>query len=308
MEEVNIKYFKDVKKKKVEWLWFPYIAYGKITILQGDPGDGKTTLALFIASMVSNGDNKTLKGLNVDKPQNVIYQTNEDGLEDTVKPRLEKMNANCKNIAYIEDDISLNDEKLETAIKKANAKLVILDPIQSFINGGMQNVGEVRPIMKRLAKIALSTNCAMLLIGHLNKKENGKDLYRGLGSIDFSAIARSVLYLKRDDTDSSIRILNQIKNNVGPEGEILSIRLCDDKIEMVKSQNKDIDEIVNSKIDKTEIAKKIIIKMISNNDNEASSIYKVCMNYEISKRTVDIAKKELMVVSKKVNNKWLWIM
>ena len=188
----NIEYFSKVQCKEIEWLWYPYIPYGKITIIQGDPGEGKTSLALYIASILSKGGMFPLSDKLIAR-QNVIYQNREDGAADTIKPRLERYGTNCDNVCFIlEDDkpLSFVDDRLEKAIIESNARVLILDPIQAYLgDSDMGRANDVRPIMNRLCKVAEKTNCAILLIGHLNKKDGGKDLYRTLGSIDIAAAA-----------------------------------------------------------------------------------------------------------------------
>ena len=116
---IKLVYYSEIKSKKVDWLWFPYIAYGRITMIQGDPGDGKTTLALMLVAMLSNGKNTyNVDGLKITRPCNVIFQTAEDGVDDTIKPRLEIMNADCGRVAYLEDEKTLNleDDSIEQLI------------------------------------------------------------------------------------------------------------------------------------------------------------------------------------------------
>ena len=104
--ELKIIRMSEVQSQKIEWLWYPFIPYGKLTIVQGDPGDGKTTLILNIAAKVSKGESLE-NGMNVPKPINVIYQTAEDGLADTVKPRLEKAGADCERILVIDESVEV---------------------------------------------------------------------------------------------------------------------------------------------------------------------------------------------------------
>ena len=191
--------YSSVKSKEIDWLWYPYIAYGKLTLLQGDPGNGKSLLSIIIASTISNGINLfNINNFNITAPRKVIYQNAEDSAEDTISPKLNKLNANQDNILYIENDefINLEDDSFLKCILENNIKLLILDPIQSFFSKGKSliNVIDVRQVLKNLSKIASDTNCAIILVGHLNKNERGKDLYRGMGSVDFSAVARSILH------------------------------------------------------------------------------------------------------------------
>ncbi|KLU73807.1 MAG: hypothetical protein RHS_0282 [Robinsoniella sp. RHS] len=121
--ELRLINMAEVEAREVDWLWYPYIPFGKITIVQGDPGEGKTTFALHIAALLSKGemlpcDDKKRK------PINIIYQTAEDGLEDTIKPRLLEANAECSRILVIDEtevQLSMTDERLEKAMQETGA-------------------------------------------------------------------------------------------------------------------------------------------------------------------------------------------
>lgn len=133
-QKVELKMIRmsEVESQEVKWLWYPFIPYGKLTIIQGDPGDGKTTLVLNIAAKLSKGECFD-SDMDVQEPVNVIYQTAEDGLADTVKPRLELAGADCEKILVIDESdksLSMADERLEEALAKTRAKVLILDPIQ----------------------------------------------------------------------------------------------------------------------------------------------------------------------------------
>ena len=191
----------EVQSQEIKWLWYPFIPYGKIVILQGDPGDGKSTLILNIAAKLSRGE-RLESEMNINEPVNVIYQTAEDGLADTVKPRLEQAGADCSRISIIDESeksLSMLDERIEKVIIETGAKLFILDPIQAYLGGGtdMNRANETREMTKNLGSIAERTGCAIVLIGHMNKGSGAKAAYRGMGSIDFFAVARSVMLVGR---------------------------------------------------------------------------------------------------------------
>ena len=238
MKEADVKMIKmsDVQTQTIEWLWYPFIPYGKLTIIQGDPGDGKTTLALNIAAKLSNG-----KGLEneimTQEPATIIYQTAEDGLADTVKPRLENAEADCSKILVIDESsklLSMTDERLEKALIQTNAKVLILDPIQAYLGGGidMNRANEARNITKQLGMLAEKYQCAILLIGHMNKAAGNKAVYRGMGSIDFFAVARSVLLVGRVKGEPDIRAVVQIKNNIAAFGHSKAFRLSEKGFEI----------------------------------------------------------------------------
>lgn len=306
---IKLVYYSEIKSKKVDWLWFPYIAYGRITMIQGDPGDGKTTLALMLVAMLSNGKNTyNVDGLKITRPCNVIFQTAEDGVDDTIKPRLEIMNANCGRVAYLEDEKTLNleDDSIEQLIVQSKAKLFILDPIQSFLARGksMQSVSDIRPMMKNLSKIAKRTNCAIVLIGHLNKSEGTKDLYRGLGSIDITAIARSILYVKRSEEKPSIRIVNQIKNSIEKEGEPVAYELINGSIRWIgvyKDEPLELEEV-----DKLTQAKEFLINLLEDEMRTFNDISELAKKNNMKMRTITRAKKELAIISVRKENKWFW--
>ena len=139
--ELQLIKLSEIQSQEVSWLWFPFIPYGKLTIVQGDPGDGKTTFILNIAAKVSKGESLD-SGMDFTEPLNVIYQSAEDGFADTVKPRLEQAGADCEKISVIDEKIkslSMIDGRLEQDVIKTGAKLLILDPIQAYLGGGMDN-------------------------------------------------------------------------------------------------------------------------------------------------------------------------
>ena len=193
--ELKMIRMSEVQSQEIEWLWYPFIPYGKLTIIQGDPGDGKTTMVLNLAAKLSKGEALD-ENMKVTEPVNVIYQTAEDGLADTVKPRLELAGADCERIIVIDESdksLSMVDERLEEAIVRTGARLLILDPIQAYLGGGMDmnRANEARDMTKKLGALAEKTKCAIILIGHMNKASGNKAAYRGMGSIDFFAVARS---------------------------------------------------------------------------------------------------------------------
>ena len=151
-----ITLYSDVKTTNVRWLWYPFIAIGKITLLQGDPGDGKSTLMMNLIAELSTGG-ATPDGQAFGRPQRVIYQCSEDGVSDTIKPRLEKCGADCRNIAFINEEIhsglTLDDERIRQAIIDFRPRLVVIDPIQAYLgsDSDLQIAGRARRLMHRLS-------------------------------------------------------------------------------------------------------------------------------------------------------------
>lgn len=117
--------------------------------------------------------------------------------------------------------------RLEQAVQQTKAQLIVLDPIQAYLGDGvdMHRANEVRPVLKRVAAMAERTGCAVILIGHMNKAQGLKAGYRGLGSIDFRAAARSVLVVGRLKDDPTVRVVAQDKNSLAPEGKSIAFLL-----------------------------------------------------------------------------------
>lgn len=163
---------RDVQAEEVRWLWYPYIPLGKLTIVQGDPGEGKTTFVLAVVAALTRGE-ALPESEQARAPMSVIYQTAEDGLADTIKPRLEASGADCARVLVIDEsnrELTLCDDRLEQAVHWTGARLIVLDPIQAYLGDGvdMHWANEVRPVLKCVAAMAERTGCAVILIGHMN--------------------------------------------------------------------------------------------------------------------------------------------
>lgn len=231
-KELKLIQMSNVEVEDIKWVWYPYIPYGKITVVQGDPGEGKTTFILALVALLTKGE-PLPEEENGNEPINVIYQTAEDGLADTIKPRLLSVGAECERVIVIDEnemELTMSDERLEQAIKETNAKVIVLDPIQAYLGGDvdMHRANEIRPIMKRLALLAERTGCAVILIGHMNKMGGAKSAYRGLGSIDIRAAVRSVLVVGRVKDEPTLRIVAHDKSNLAPEGKSIAFELKPD--------------------------------------------------------------------------------
>ena len=311
MAELKIVTMSDVQAEKVEWLWEPYIPFGKISIIQGDPGEGKTTMALAVAAAVTTG--VSLPGNGYTVPASVIFQTAEDGLADTIKPRLEQLGADCSRVHVIDEgerSLSLSDERIEQAIIKMDARLFILDPIQAYLGGSdMHSANGIRPLMKHLAGVAERTGCAVVIIGHLNKK-GGKAQYRGLGSIDIYAAARSVLTVGRVDDDGNTRAVVHSKHNLSPRGPSLVFSL--DPVHGFTWQGEcdiTIDELLNNqRKPESQFAKarRLIETALARGSVPAADMFQMAEEEGISPKTLNRAKDALGVHSYKRGNNWFW--
>lgn len=301
----------DVQEESIDWLWYPYIAFGKLTIIQGDPGEGKTTLILNIAAKLSKGEFLE-ENENINEPINVIYQTAEDGLADTIKPRLVKAGADCKRIFVIDESeklLSMDDERLEEAINTHRARLLVLDPLQAYLGGSvdMHRANEVREMTRKIKAVAERTKCAIVLIGHMNKAFTAKATYRGLGSIDLFAAVRSVLLVGKIHDEENLRGMVQIKCNNAPMGKSKAFKITGDGFAWEGNFNITAEEIISDirKESKMERAKRLLREwakddvLISSNDAE-----EVAKSHGLSKKTLENAQREIKVKAKRKGNAW----
>ena len=334
-----------VEVEQIEWLLYPFIPYGKVTIIQGDPGEGKTTMVLQIIAKLTRGEpifpvtDTTMKtkekrsdevdsgndGLDGEdnmqeqssmSPVNVIYQTAEDGLGDTIKPRLLAAGADCSKVMVIDDSdqpLTMADVRLEEAIVQTKEKMVVLDPIQGFLgaNVDMHRANEIRPLMKRIAVLAEKYHCAVILIGHMNKNSNGKSSYRGLGSIDFQAAARSVLIVGRVKEEPEVRVVCHTKSSLAPEGTSVAFRLDKNNgFEWIGEYDISADELLNGdgRGQKSQKAKEFLLEILANGGMAQKKIAEEAEGRGIKGKMLWNAKRELEIDSVKRGKQWYWML
>ena len=204
------------------------------------------------------------------------------------------------------------DERLEEAIIRTKAKLLILDPIQAYLGGSMDmnRANEARDMTKKLASLAEKYQCAIVLVGHMNKAAGNKAAYRGMGSIDFFAVARSVLLVGRVEGEENIRAVVQIKNNLAGFGHPNAFQLSEDGFLWLGDYEITADEVLGGivpKANKLEQAKRLLRKLAeTNNTIQSNEIFNLAEEQNISRRTLENAKKELGVRAKRINNSWYW--
>jgi len=230
-----------VQTEPVHWLWNNRFPLGKLSVIAGDPGLGKSFLTLSMAAYVSAGIPWPDEPNERNPGGKVILLSAEDDIADTIKPRLNSMSADCKNIIAIESVKSLDTDvsKLERAIKKTEGiRLVVIDPISAYIGvkrDGHSNT-EIRAILAPLAKLAANYRVTVLAVSHLNKGGQASPLYRIMGSLAFSAAPRTVWAVIREEQPDPLcktyrRLLLPIKNNLAPDtGTGMAFSIMDGRV------------------------------------------------------------------------------
>jgi putative DNA primase/helicase len=221
--------FADVEPQPVAFLWHPYLPLGKVTLLEGDPGQGKSWITAELAAAGSTG--RAFPGGDPRAPFKSLLLTVEDGLADTIRPRLDALGADpAKAFAYalpLHFGEAADLATLDALLSILRPRLVVVDPIVAFLGAStdLYRANEVRSIMAPLAALAERHACALLAVRHLNKAKSGRSIYAGQGSIDFTAAARSVLLAGSAPDDPRQRALVHIKSNLAAPGPTCGFRL-----------------------------------------------------------------------------------
>ena len=310
----------DIEPKEVKWLWYPYIPFGKVTLLQGDPGDGKSKFMLSLAALLSKGEALPFSDEEEREPITIIYQTTEDDADDTVVPRFNSAGGNGDNLIFIKEDmksLSFGDNRIREAIEKYNAKLLILDPMSSYIGEScsMNNANETRAEFNHLIAVAKKTGCAIVIIAHMNKMKDSNPLYRTNGSIDIAGAARSILAIIRTANKEAPaeRYLVQVKSNLAPTGSAILFEVAESGVNFVSEMEMTAEEAFSSLAPKmgrpneTELrAKDFILEMLQDGEMLANDCEAKLEEAGFKKSTIKKAKKKAGVVSHKKGFLWYW--
>ncbi len=297
----------DVEPETVSWLWLPYIPKGKVTLLEGDPGVGKSWVSLAIATAVSLG--KGLPGTEAIESASVVLASAEDGLGDTIRPRLDAMGADVRNIHAIKGALDFGDSglaQLEDFIQQVKPALVIIDPLVAYIgaNVDIHRSNETRAVMAKLADIAEKHSCAILAIRHLTKGGTLKPIYRGLGSIDFAASCRSVLMAGCDPDNDQKRGIVQIKSNLAPKGQAIGFELRDGgfywtgESDLTAARIMAVEDTGDGKTAIDE-AVDFLRDELTDGPVEAKQVFSDAKSLGIYERTLNRAKSKLRITSKR---------
>jgi archaellum biogenesis ATPase FlaH len=224
----------EVQPEQVQWLWPGRIPFGKLTVIDGDPGLAKSILTLDLASRVTRG--AAMPDGAATTPGTVIVLTAEDGLGDTVRPRLDALEADVAKVFAFTATVAEAETgellpitlpthlpALADRIREVSARLVVVDPLMAYLSSEVNTRidHDVRRLLAQLAQLAEETGAAIVLVRHLNKTNTGPAIYRGGGSIGIIGAARSGLLVARDPDDENRRILAVIKSNLAPEAPSL---------------------------------------------------------------------------------------
>lgn len=320
-KELKIISSTNVEVREINWLWYPFIPRGKVTILQGDPGEGKSTFMLTLAAYLTRGE--ALPFTDCGEPPDpitVLYQSTEDDYDDTIVPRFIKAGGIRDRLAFIDESeypLTFDDDRILEGIKQTGAKLLVLDPLASYIGDCSLNASnEVRQKFNALINAARETDCAIVVVNHMNKMPGLKAIYRTPGSIDVAGAVRSILLLARDPDEEDKRYLVQTKMNLASKGDALEFRIEDGGIKFTGITDKTADEILRkqdfvSGIGRPDVklqeAKEVIEELLAAGAAvPAEDCEAVLKNNGVRRSTGQTAKRELGIESVRIQDRWYW--
>jgi hypothetical protein len=317
--DIAVNRINTVDAESLSWLWEPYVALGKLTLLEGDPGIGKSFLTCALATAVSKGVG--LPGMTPTNQSNVIMFTAEDGLGDTIRPRLEKMNADLDRIYAVSQLISFDDKGLsqfEEVVAVYEPRLIIIDPLTVYMSKtDVHRSNCVQEVMSRLAAIAVKFQCSLLCVRHLSKARGQRAINAGLGSIAFSGAVRSILLAGADPDDESKRAIVHTKSNLAVKGESQGYAIDSQGFRWTGISNLTAERILLGVADveghavRTD-AERFLREMLSAGPVAAKEVQDAAKSAGISSKTLQRAKASMGVKSFKMGGnfggktEWMW--
>ncbi|MBX6370111.1 MAG: AAA family ATPase [Rhodospirillales bacterium] len=322
----------DVQSERVRWLWRGWLPAGKLVIVEGDPGEGKSTLTLDLAARLSAGSPLPDGSPGVE-PADVVLLSAEDGIADTIRPRLEAAGADLARIHVLAEvqagqrgrppEIPGDVPLLETVVRERKAGLVVVDPLAAFLAGSIDSHRDqdVRRALHALAALADRTGCTVLVLRHLNKSGGAKAIYRGGGSIGIIGAARVGLLVAADPKDDSRRVLAVVKSNLAAKPEALAYRLVTDaerdvaKLSWEGPAGYTADELLATRSEDErsaeDEAEEFLRAELEEGPKPASEVRRAAGQAGIAERTLRRAKDRIGVVARRVGGVasggyWTW--
>ncbi|SMH39189.1 AAA family ATPase [Maritimibacter sp. HL-12] len=307
-----------IDPKEVEWLWEPFIPFSMITIMEGDPGVGKSFLAMQLAAQISIGG-ELPEGQKLDRGR-VLYLSAEDDAAYTIRPRIDAMGGDPTRIRVQGDFLSLDEKGLNALMREVRRKppdLLILDPLFAYVPSGqdMYKPNVIRQLLSFLKDIAETGETAVLIVRHLTKAKHDKAIYRGGGSMDVIGAARSAFLVCEHPNDSSTKLVVHIKHNIAKRGQTQSYEIYAEDggmatLNWLGPSDITIDDLISSeggtpKMSALDEAIQFLRVFLKNGPEPTTKVEKEAAARDISEKTLERARRSLGVVSKKKGKSWV---
>lgn len=310
-DDYTLRSYDSVSDLQASWFWFPFIPFGMITLVDGYPSSGKSSMPVDLMARASRGD-ELPDGTALPTPINCLYQCSESGNLGVIKRMLQNANASLSRISFIEgESLTVSDPRLGKAIRDNEIKLLVIDPLQEFIGVDMNNAQAVRREMSVLGRFVAQTGCAIVCIGHFRKETHKKALYHGMGSSDLYAIARSVLHVIDQGEESSLRYVKCIKSNNEQAGSTFWYEIIDTGVvkwigpEDAEAADHLEEQAQSSRSPKLDYAVQSLFELLQESGPIPSAeVQKHIRRLGISDATYRRAKKELDIQSVRLSDGW----
>jgi RecA-family ATPase len=335
---VTFQTLADFEVRPVEWLWYGRLARGKVTLVDGDPGDNKSTMSLDLAARLTTG--RPLPTFTRPEPVGsaprwVAIMTAEDDPGDTVRPRFEAAGGDPSYAAWVPtfrtmwSDTQAAEVQVPTSIpddldvvraiiEQTGAVLLIVDPLSAYIGSvDAHRDNEVRAALRPLADLAAELGFAVLAVRHFTKSGQGRALHRGGGSVAFIGAARVGMTVVRDPDDDTSRLLSVSKCNIAPEQATLRYRIASHPtldqpmVEWIGTDDRKADDLVNAGDDDRNEAEAFVLSQLEAGPRPAADVLSAANAAGIPRSTLMAAKRRLKVESKRdgfgADGGWTWV-
>lgn len=309
-----------IKPQKIRWLWKPFIPFSMFTILEGDPGLGKSFFSMFLASVISRGG-KLPNGAKVTKG-NVLYISAEDDPAYTTRPRIDAMRGDPDKIRVLNDRLAFDDDGLETLRKELDEfepEAIFIDPWVSFVptDTRIKDSNAIRALLDKIERVAKDNRCAVILIRHLTKMKHDNALYQGGGIVDMIAAARSAIRIGMHPDNPDHRVVAHLKHNVGPKGRSWVFELKPPtseggvpKLCFIREEDVTVEQMNASvggdNVRPKDEAEEFLKRELRAGPRKAREMETRAKDEGISKRTLDRARSKIGVRAKQKRGRWFW--
>ena len=329
------KRFTDIQSEPMKWLWEGRIALGKLTMIAGDPGLGKSLLTATLAANVSKGYPFPIDG-SCPPVGDVVLVSAEDDPSDTIKPRLEAAKADCGRIHVLHAIQDTDKDGVETernfsfkrdiqAIKDLlgtipECKLLVIDPVSAYLDGTDGNSNsDIRGLFAPLSNLASQHKIAVVLVSHLNKGSGGNALYRTMGSLAFTAAVRAAYIVTKDQNNPERRLFMPAKNNLAKDstGLAYSVITAENGAPIIAWESEPVtmtaDEALaipesSDERTATDDAVDFLTNLLSGGSAKVSDIQNEARNAGISEKTLRRARQKLGVRPQKNGFNGGWVL
>ncbi len=334
--KAKITCYKNIQSEEISWLWKGRIALGKLTLISGDPGLGKSLITATLASYVSKGTEWPI-GEGTAPKGDVVLLSAEDDPADTTRPRLDAAGADIDRIHALEAVYTTDDAGKEVkrmfSLKKdvevlsqllpdiPNCRLLVIDPISAYLDGtDSHNNSDVRGLLAPLGDLAAKHKIAILLVSHLNKNSGGNAQYRTMGSLAFTAAVRAAYIVTKDKDNPDRRLVMPLKNNLAKDntGLAYSVSSAQNGAPVLIWENEPVtislEDALSSKIDEDKIDREWTIEFLEealkNGPLPFKELLAQAKEAGVTEKQLRRAEKELNIRPRKssFSGPWVWEM